>query len=47
MRIEVNVLDYVTGEVSIIYGMWRWEVETSSFPLKISEWDKEKLQDSW
>ena len=32
---------------SIIYGVWRWEIATSSFPPKISKWDREKLQDSW
>ena len=32
---------------SIIYGVQRWKVETSSISLKISKWDWEKLWDSW
>ena len=39
MKIEVNVLDYATGEVL--------SINTSSFSLKISKWDRKKLQDSW
>ena len=39
-RIKVNAKDF-------IYGVWEWIMETCSIPLKISQWDKEKLWDSW
>ena len=31
----------------IIYEVWRWKMVTGSFSLKISKWDRKKLQDTW